>query len=89
MALLIISRLSELPAALRAMEREAVSQGFNMITRLQTEWESGINRFAREGELLLGTFRGERLLGIGGLSRDPYIRRSARRPRAAPVRNER
>lgn len=55
------------------MEREAVSEGFGMITRLREEWQSGANRFVREGEVLLGAFRENRLLGIGGLNRDPYI----------------
>lgn len=73
MSLLPVSRLLSLPAALAALEREAVSEGFGMITRLQKEWESGTNRFDREGEILLGSFRADRLLGIGGLNHDPYI----------------
>lgn len=68
-----MSRLLALPAGLAALESEAVSEGFGMITRLRTEWESGANRFDCEGEVLLGAFRADRLLGIGGLNRDPYI----------------
>lgn len=73
MSLLTVSRLLSLPAALAALEREAVGEGFGMITRLQKEWESGTNRFDREGEILLGSFRADRLIGIGGLNHDPYI----------------
>ena len=73
MSLLTVSRLLSLPAALAVLECEAVSEGFRMITRLRNEWQTGANRFEREGEVLLGTFRADRLLGIGGLNRDPYI----------------
>jgi GNAT superfamily N-acetyltransferase len=31
------------------------------------------NRFEREGEILLGVFRGAGLIGVGGLNRDPYL----------------
>ena len=70
---LIVSRLLSLPAALAAMEREAIGEEFGMITRLREEWESGANRFEGEGEILLAIFRADTLLGIGGLNRDPYV----------------
>lgn len=73
MSSLIVSRLLSLPAALAAMEREAIREGFGMITRLREEWESGANRFEGEGEILLATFRADTLLAIGGLNRDPYM----------------
>ncbi len=73
MSLLTVSRLLSLPAALAAMEHEAVREGFGMITRMRKDWESGTNRFDREGEILLGSFRADVLIGIGGLNRDPYI----------------
>jgi GNAT superfamily N-acetyltransferase len=68
-----VSQLFSLPPALAPLEREAVAEGFGLLTRLRTEWDSGINRFDREGEILLGFFRAERLLGIGGLNRDPFV----------------
>ena len=73
MSSLIVSRLLSLPAALAAMEREAITEGFGMITRLREGWDSGANRFDDEGEILLGVFRADTLLGIGGLNRDPYV----------------
>jgi hypothetical protein len=60
-----LARLLSLPAALGALEREAVSQGFGMLTRLRKEWETGANRFDRAGEVLLGAFR------AGGAGRGP------------------
>jgi N-acetylglutamate synthase-like GNAT family acetyltransferase len=68
-----VSRLYSLPAALAPLEREASAEGFGMLTRLRTEWEYGINRFDREGEILLAIFRADGVLGIGGLNRDPYV----------------
>jgi N-acetylglutamate synthase-like GNAT family acetyltransferase len=65
--------LLALPNGLPEMEREAVSQGFGMISRLRSEWEGGVNRFDLGGEILLGTFCNEQLIGIGGLNRDPYV----------------
>jgi GNAT superfamily N-acetyltransferase len=73
MPLLTVSQLLSLPTTLAPLELEAVSEGFGMITRLRKEWESGVNRFDREGEVLLGAFRADRLLGICGLNYDPYI----------------
>lgn len=73
MSLITVSRLLSLPAALAVLEGEAVSEGFRMITRLREEWETAANRFDHEGEVLLGAFRADRLLGIGGLNRDPYV----------------
>jgi len=49
------------------------------------------NRFYREGEILIGTFRGDRLLGISGLNRDPYVddRRVGRLRHLYVAKNER
>ncbi len=41
--------------------------------RLVSEWESGAMRFDGPGECLLGAFDGCDLIGIGGISRDPYL----------------
>jgi GNAT superfamily N-acetyltransferase len=68
----ITLRLDALPGTLQVMEQEAAAAGFAMISRLRSEWQSGLNRFDGAGEILLGTFRGERLIAIGGLNRDPY-----------------
>ena len=44
-----------------------------MMRRLVDDWSSGANRFDRPGEFLLGAYLGERLAGVGGLNRDPYV----------------
>lgn len=42
------------------------------MTRLLAEWQSGANRFDKPGECLLGAFEHGRMIGIGGLTVDPY-----------------
>ena len=44
-----------------------------MVSRLRGEWEAGLNRFDRAGEILLGAFRGADLIATGGLNIDPYL----------------
>jgi GNAT superfamily N-acetyltransferase len=68
-----IISLTRLPKGLAMLERESLAAGFGMVTRLRREWEDGSLRFDREGEILLGAFAGERLIGVGGLSHDPYL----------------
>ena len=48
------------------------AEGFAFVRRVVNEWESGANRFSGPGEALLGCFFDGRLVGICGLSRDPY-----------------
>ncbi len=52
---------------------EAEAEGAPFLFRLRDEWESGELRFGAAGELLLGAFRDDRLVGCGGISRDPYV----------------
>lgn len=50
----------------------AEHEGHRFIERLLAEWRDGSNCFALPGELFLGAFGGDRLIGVGGLNRDPY-----------------
>lgn len=51
---------------------ESEASGLRFVRRLAEEWESGVNRFDRAGEALLGALRGRRLVGVCGLNVDPY-----------------
>lgn len=51
---------------------ESKMAGFRAIERLVTDWETGINRFDRPGEALFIARKGDRILGVCGLNRDPY-----------------
>ncbi len=51
---------------------------FNMLRRLEENWQRGENRFNAPGEKLLGAFLNGRLVGVCGLNRDPF----SQQPRA-------
>jgi ribosomal protein S18 acetylase RimI-like enzyme len=56
----------------RELAREARTEGFGFLDRLDREWANGRNRFDQAGECLLGLFEGGVLVAVGGLNRDPY-----------------
>lgn len=51
---------------------EARSEGYNFVDRLLFEARSGVNRFDKNGEVFLGAFVTEKLVGCGGVNLDPY-----------------
>ncbi|MBJ8091164.1 MULTISPECIES: GNAT family N-acetyltransferase [Bacillus] len=50
---------------------ESTEEGFNFLIKLINEYESKRNTFSKTGECLYGVFRGDTLIGIGGLNQDP------------------
>lgn len=54
--------------------KESKEEGFNFLLKLINEYESKINTFSKTGECLYGIFRGDTLIGIGGLNQDPYTK---------------
>jgi GNAT superfamily N-acetyltransferase len=80
-----VQRIRHLPIQeFTEMLAESKIAGFRAIKRLVTEWETGINRFDRPGEALFIARQGapqsgsgpDRILGVCGLNRDPYINSS-------------
>jgi len=67
-----IQKVTRLPSQIPALEKEAVAEGFRFITRLTSEWHSGANRFDAPGECLMAAYLDRELVGIGGLSVDPF-----------------
>ena len=67
-----IHQITHLPPHIQALEKEAVAEGFRFLTRMIAEWHSGANRFDAPGECLMAAYLNQRLIGIGGLSVDPY-----------------
>ncbi|WP_448651477.1 GNAT family N-acetyltransferase [Pseudomonas fluorescens] len=67
-----IHQVTHLPSQISALEKEAVAEGFRFITRLTSEWHSGTNRFDAPGECLMAVYLDRQLVGIGGLSIDPF-----------------
>lgn len=71
---LTVRRVAALPAGFDDLEADATADGHRMLGVLREDWESGVMRFAAPGEALFGAFAGEALLGLGGLTRDPYVK---------------
>lgn len=70
----VIRRLEELPPDRFApLLVESEASGYRFLRRVNDEWASGTNRFARPGEALLGAEFGGRLVGVCGLNVDPYL----------------
>jgi GNAT superfamily N-acetyltransferase len=67
-----IEVVDELPAEADELAAIARAEGFAMLDRLVADWDAGTNRFDQPGERLLAAWAGERLVGVGGLNRDPW-----------------
>lgn len=76
-----IQLITHLPPEIQPLEKEAVGEGFRFLTRLIDEWNSGANRFDAPGECLMAAYLNQQLVGIGGLSVDPYTEESMARLR--------
>ncbi|MBP1172916.1 GNAT superfamily N-acetyltransferase [Paenibacillus sp. 1182] len=48
-------------------------EGFSYLRRLTEEYKHNINRFDKKGELLIGAYHSEKLIGICGLNQDPFL----------------
>lgn len=66
-----------------ALLTESQGEGHRMVLRLAENWASGSNRFLRPGEVMLGAWRGDVLVGLCGRNVDPYDLN----PRAGRVRH--
>lgn len=87
-----IERIVQLPAGFADLAADAHGSGERMLEVLREDWEAGTIRFDGWGEALFAAHGPNGLVGIGGLTRDPfagedvvgrvrrfYIRRAARR----------
>ncbi|MDA2516308.1 GNAT family N-acetyltransferase [Bacillus cereus] len=54
--------------------QDSEEEGFNFLIRLINEYKNEINTFNKTGECLYGIFRGDMLIGVGGLNEDPYTK---------------
>jgi hypothetical protein len=48
-------------------------EGFAYLRRLTEEYKHSINRFDKKGEMLIGAYHLEKLIGICGLNQDPFL----------------
>ena len=69
----LVGPLSDAPIdGLDAWLAESEAAESRILRRLLDEWASGVNRFDRPGETLLGAWVGGRLVGVCGLNVDPH-----------------
>ena len=69
-----VIRLSGLPAGFEELAADALADGHRILEVLRADWDSGALRFERPGEALFAAFAGSALLGICGLTPDPYLK---------------
>jgi GNAT superfamily N-acetyltransferase len=67
-----LERITELPEDFADIVEFSLREEFGAMQRMREDWDSGVNRFDRPGEVLFEVRVGPRLVGICGLNRDPY-----------------
>ncbi|MBA1228190.1 GNAT family N-acetyltransferase [Pseudomonas viridiflava] len=80
-----IQRTTQLPPQIQSLALTAAEEGYRFLTRLVAEWNSGANRFDAPGECFMTAVLGGCLIGIGGVSVDPYVQNRAGRLRRVYV----
>jgi GNAT superfamily N-acetyltransferase len=65
--------MASLPDDIAALLGASLAEGHNLVKRLVDEWDDGFNCFDRPGEIALQARLGAKLVGVGGLNRDPYL----------------
>ncbi len=70
--LISIEKITLPLAGIEPLRTEAEREGYGFLDTLVEDWASGANRFERRGELLMGCFASGELIGVGGLTIDPY-----------------
>lgn len=59
--------------AIAPLVAESLEEGWTFIERLSREYESGVNRFDQEGEVLFAAIDQGTVVGVCGLNQDPYL----------------
>lgn len=68
-----IARVTGLPEAFAELAADALADNQRMLEVLREDWQAGTLRFAAEGEALFTAHAGQALVGLCGLTRDPYL----------------
>jgi GNAT superfamily N-acetyltransferase len=69
-----VLRLSGLPEGFEELAADALADGHRVLEVLRADWDSGALRFERPGEALFAAHAGAALLGVCGLTMDPYLK---------------
>ena len=85
----MIRPLTAWPAqALEPLIAESELDGFRFLRRLERDWLSGVNQFAKKGEVFFVAHQSGRLIAVGGINRETetsgrlrrfYVAKDARR----------
>lgn len=59
-------------AEIEPLRVASLGEGYSFLDRFVSGWDQGVGRFRAAGESLWGAYSGEELVGICGLSQDPY-----------------
>lgn len=69
-----VVRLKQLPINdIQPLLEESREQGFKLVERLVRQYLSGKNQFRKPGEALFAVYSDQQLIGVGGLTPDPYL----------------
>jgi GNAT superfamily N-acetyltransferase len=69
----LVSRIAALPPGFDELAADAVADGQRLLDVLAEDWESGALRFDGPGEALFVAEAAGALVGVCGLTRDPYL----------------
>lgn len=69
-----IAPLAALPDGFEELAADAMADGQKLLEVLRGDWAAGALRFDGPGEALFGAYAGGALLGLCGLTRDPYLK---------------
>lgn len=68
-----VLRLHGLPDGFEELAADALAGGHKVLEVLREDWDSGALRFERPGEALFAAYAGSALLGVCGVTPDPYV----------------
>ena len=68
-----IIQVARLPDGLGELAADAIADGHRMVEVLREDWEAGTLRFDAWGQALFTARIGPALVGLCGLTRDPYL----------------
>jgi GNAT superfamily N-acetyltransferase len=73
----LVRRVAALPQGFEELAADAVADGQRLLEVLREDWDSGTLRFDAPGEGLFAAHAAGALVGIAGLTRDPYLESEA------------
>ena len=71
---LLVAPATTLPEGFAELAADALADGHRLLEVLNEDWQAGACRFDAPGEVLFVVHAGRVLVGVGGLTRDPYAR---------------